>query len=66
MNPGLIVRTTGQGELASENNSITGYDTFDGVRAYIYLEFDRKPENIRAMERDTVSEIIPSAGTGLA
>ena len=55
-NPGLILRTTGQGELASEGNSITGYDTFDGVRAYIYLEFETKPENIRARERDTASD----------
>jgi predicted alpha-1,2-mannosidase len=54
--PGLIVRTTGQGELASENNSITGYDTFDGIRAYLYLEFETKPENVRARERDALSD----------
>jgi len=55
-NPGLILRTTGQGELAFKDNSITGYDTFDGVRAFLYLELETKPENVRAKERDAVSE----------
>ena len=45
-----------QGELVYENNTISGYDTFDGIKAYLYLEFDRTPETIRAMERDILSE----------
>jgi len=55
-NPGLILRTTGQGELTFKDNSITGYDTFDGGRAFLYLELETKPENVRAIERDAVSD----------
>lgn len=44
---GVAVRTTGVGELAFEENRITGYDTFNGVKTYLFLEFDRSPAGVR-------------------
>jgi predicted alpha-1,2-mannosidase len=53
---GVILRTSNQGELLYENNGISGYDTFDGAKAYLWLEFDRKPDNIIVRERDSISD----------
>ncbi len=47
---GVILRATGNGELVYENEAISGFDLFDGVKAYLYLEFDREPQNIIAGE----------------
>jgi predicted alpha-1,2-mannosidase len=55
-NQGIILKTTNQGELSFEDNSIIGYDTFNEVKAYLYLEFDRKPENVKVRDRDIVSD----------
>ena len=49
-NHGVILRATGNGELVYENEAISGFDLFDGVKAYLYLEFDREPKNIIAGE----------------
>jgi predicted alpha-1,2-mannosidase len=53
---GVILTTANRGELEYENNSISGYDTFDEVKAYIYLEFDIKPENIEVHDREGLSD----------
>jgi hypothetical protein len=53
---GFVLKTTNQGELVYENNSISGYDMYDGVRSYLYLEFDRIPGNIKVRERDEISD----------
>lgn len=63
---GVLVKTTSQGELVYENNTISGYDTFDGIKAYLYLEFERTPETIRAMERDILSESNSVSGRRVA
>jgi predicted alpha-1,2-mannosidase len=62
----IILKTTNQGELSFENNSITGYDTFNEVKAYLYLEFDRKPENVKVRERDIVSDNTSVKGNRIA
>lgn len=49
---GVAVRTTGVGELAFEENRITGYDTFNGVKTYLFLEFNRSPAGVRVSGRD--------------
>jgi len=36
----ISLKTTNQGELSFEDNTITGYDSFDKVKAYLYLEFE--------------------------
>jgi len=53
---GVIIKSTNQGELNWENNAISGFDTFDGVKVYLWLEFDRKPDGIKARERDSISD----------
>jgi len=64
--PGSILKVTNQGELAFESNAITGYDTYDEVKAYIYLEFEMKPESVRARERDAVSDNTSVRGSRVA
>lgn len=41
---GIILQTTGSGELVYENNAITGYDTSNGIKTFVYLEFGENPE----------------------
>ena len=41
--PGVVIRTTGQGELKGQGSSISGFDIFNGVKTYLYLEFSREP-----------------------
>jgi predicted alpha-1,2-mannosidase len=53
---GIILKTMSQGELTFENNSITGYDTYDEVKAYLYLEFDKKAAQVKVLDKDVVSE----------
>jgi predicted alpha-1,2-mannosidase len=53
---GIILKTTNQGELLFENNSIRGYDTFNNVKAFLWLEFERKPQNVKVCDRDAISE----------
>jgi len=53
---GVIIKSTNQGELNWENNAISGFDTFDGIKVYLWLEFDRKPDGIKARERDSISD----------
>jgi predicted alpha-1,2-mannosidase len=63
---GVILRTTNQGELLYENNIISGYDTFDGAKAYLWLEFDRKPDNIKVRDRDGLSEKTSASGNRIS
>ena len=65
-NQGFILRATNQGELSYEDNSITGYDTFDEVKLYLYLEFERKPQNVKIRNRDVVSENTSVKGNRIA
>jgi predicted alpha-1,2-mannosidase len=65
-NQGIILKTMNQGELSFEDNSITGYDTFNEVKAYLYLEFDRKPENVKVRDRDIVSDNTSVKGNRIA
>jgi predicted alpha-1,2-mannosidase len=64
--PGIILKTMNQGELTFDNNTVTGYDTFDEIKAYLYLEFERKPENIKVRDRDVVSENTSISGNRIA
>jgi len=63
---GVILKTTSQGELVYEKNTISGYDTFDGIKAYLYLEFDKAPITIKAIGRDILSESISVSGNRVA
>ena len=65
-NPGIILKTTNQGELAFADNSITGYDTFNDVKAYLYLEFERKPLNVKVRDREGVSDNTSVTGNRIA
>jgi predicted alpha-1,2-mannosidase len=63
---GVILRTTDQGELVYKNNKITGYDTFDGVKAYLCLEFNLTPDNIKVWDRDGISDKTSAGGSRIA
>ena len=64
--PGIILKTMNQGELSFEENSISGYDSFNEVKAYLYLEFDTKPENVKVRDRDVVSDYTSVKGNRIA
>jgi predicted alpha-1,2-mannosidase len=64
--PGFVLKTMSQGELTFENNSITGYDTYDEVKAYLYLEFDKKPAQVKVLDKDVVYENSSIRGTRIA
>ena len=47
---GVILKTTNRGGFTIENNAITGYDTNNGVKTFLYLETDKIPEFIIVQE----------------
>jgi len=59
---GFILRITGNGELKSENNTITGFDTFDDVKTWLYLEFDNEPAGIKAIEGGELTDNMSVSG----
>lgn len=65
--PGIVIRSTGNGELVSEKNTITGYDTYDGLKTWLYLEFDNDPASVRALEGGGLTDRTSASGrrTGL-
>ncbi len=63
---GVIIKTSNQGELHWENNAISGFDTFDGVKAYLWLEFDRKPENIKVRIGDALYDSTSISGNRIS
>lgn len=64
---GLILNTKGDGDIIYRNNSISGFDTFDGVRTWIYLEFDRSPFMVVSKSGNKISDnsSVSGAGAGL-
>ena len=66
MGNGVIIKTSNQGELTWENNAVSGFDTFDGIKVYLWLEFDRKPENIKVREKDAVSDNTSISGNRIS
>jgi predicted alpha-1,2-mannosidase len=56
VNNGVVLKTTGYGELICDNNSVSGYDTNNGVKSFIYLEFDEKPDKLYTRNGDTIVE----------
>jgi predicted alpha-1,2-mannosidase len=63
---GLIVETTGNGELVFENNVIKGYDLFGAVKSYVYLELNTTPDNVRVKDRDLISDKSSTSGNRIA
>lgn len=51
---GVILRTRNTGGFTIENNAITGYDTFNGVKAFLYLEPEVKPDHV-IVEGDNIT-----------
>lgn len=65
-NQGIVLKTTNQGEFVYKENSVSGFDTFDAVKAYLYLEFNRNPENVRVRGRDGISKSTGVSGNRVA
>jgi len=63
---GIILKTINQGELSFENSSVAGYDTFDGVKAYLFLEFESKPDYVKVRDRDGLSDNNSISGSRIA
>lgn len=42
---GFILKTRGMGKLDFGDNIISGYDTYDGLKIYLFMEVDRSPES---------------------
>ncbi|MGQ9620702.1 MAG: GH92 family glycosyl hydrolase [Bacteroidales bacterium] len=51
---GIVLRTNGRGELSIMGNSVSGYDTYNGVKTWLWLKFDKTPENVFTRRNDTV------------
>jgi predicted alpha-1,2-mannosidase len=47
---GVFLKTVNQGRLDYGNNAISGFDTYNGVKSYLYLEFNRTPGNVEEQE----------------
>jgi predicted alpha-1,2-mannosidase len=65
-NRSLSLRTMNQGNLTFENNSVSGYDSFDGVKAFLFLEFESKPDYVKVRYRDVVSDNNSISGSRIA
>lgn len=52
---GIMISTNGSGELSSENNTVTGFDTNNRVKSFLYLEFDRVPEKVSTGKNDSLT-----------
>jgi predicted alpha-1,2-mannosidase len=59
---GIILRTTGGGELSYENGVISGYDVTDGVKTFLFMEFDNPPLNVKAAERGELTDMTEISG----
>jgi len=59
---GIILRTNGEGELNYSDNKITGFDTFNGVKTFLYLEFGETPQKVLFRQNDTLSELDFASG----
>lgn len=62
----IILRTTDRGELTIDNNTLTGYDTNNGVKTWLWMEFDATPEKISILKNDTISEATSVNGRRVA
>lgn len=63
---GVIIRTTGAGELSYSDNAISGFDTNSGVKTWLWLEPDRKPDKVTVIQNDTILEQNFAAGNRVA
>ncbi|HRU57567.1 MAG TPA: GH92 family glycosyl hydrolase [Bacteroidales bacterium] len=63
---GIILRTTGQGELSLNDDTVIGFDTFNGVKTWLWLEFDREPNSVSARRNDTLLAVNSIAGNRVA
>ena len=53
-NPGIILRTNGDGELRWDGKSLSGYELHEGIKCYFYLEFDQVPEEVALVDWEKV------------
>lgn len=56
---GFILRTTGEGKLEYRDNVISGYDTFDGVKTYLFMKTDKTPQSA-----EQTREMVNNGGEG--
>jgi len=52
-NPGdryLILKSRGLSEMKANGNSLSGFDTYHGIKHYFYLEFEQTPNNSGYLE----------------
>ena len=59
----IQLRTAG-GELHSEGNALWGWDMYNGIKHYFYLEFDEAPETFSGTNGDAVRYASFSPSTG--
>ncbi|MBW6499918.1 MAG: GH92 family glycosyl hydrolase [Bacteroidales bacterium] len=46
---GIILRTRGRGSFMIGENGISGYDTYNGVKVWLFFEPDRMPDHITGL-----------------
>jgi predicted alpha-1,2-mannosidase len=52
---GILIKTNGSGELTCRNNAVTGFDTNNGVKSFLYLEFEKVPAKVSSRKNDTTT-----------
>ena len=55
---------TNNGELHGEGNALWGWDNYNGIKHYFYMEFDQAPEKFSGTNGDTVRYAAFSPSTG--
>jgi predicted alpha-1,2-mannosidase len=59
--PAVMLRTVGSGEMKADENTISGFENFHGVKHYFYLEFDQDGDGFNIMEAGRRSAVfVPS------
>ncbi|MFR0994404.1 GH92 family glycosyl hydrolase [Parabacteroides distasonis] len=48
--PGIILRTNGQGELVWDAGALSGYEVYNGIKHYFYLEFNQSPTRVTSLD----------------
>ena len=55
---------TNNGELHGEGNALWGWDNYNGIKHYFYMEFDQAPEKVSGKDGDKMRYVSFSPSTG--
>ena len=53
-NPQIILRTNAKGDLIWANKALSGYEIYNGIKHYFYLEFDQDPLSVSSLDWEKI------------